>query len=103
MDPALDAESEDDGWIAGISLKAGKFSLSYAYAALSENAANPYLVDATVGIGLNSTDLEAHRIVAGYKLTKNCSISLLAQFAEAMKRDDIGGVDEYELDLNYKF
>ena len=60
-------------------------------------------MDADFGSGLNFTDVEGHRLTAGYKVTKNCSVSVLAQFAEAMQREDVGGVDLYQLDLSYTF
>lgn len=102
-DPNLDAEDGDTGWVAGVDVKVGSFSFGYCYASLDENAANPLLVDSDFGSGLDETDVEGHRIKAGYKLTKNCSIGILAQFAEAKERSNVGDVDLYQVDLSYKF
>src|SRR5690606_8645017 len=70
-----EAETKDTGWLAGTKLSWKKFSLTYDYRWVENDATVGFLADGDVA-GSTNIGVYGHRYKLGYKLSKNISSDL---------------------------
>lgn len=99
----LNPEDEDMGWVLGLSAKVNKFKFGYSYAYIEADSLYGPLSDSDFGSGVNSTDVEGHKIGLAYNFTKNVSFGITGLLYEAIELDNEPDVELYQFDLKYKF
>jgi len=97
-------EDGNQGWVAGLELKAWKVKLGYGYTQVGADSAFAPLLESTMGSGLDLADVKAHQLQATYAITRNLSLTGTAYFVSALDRDnDPGDITQYIIDLDYRF
>ncbi|MBT3381224.1 MAG: hypothetical protein HN742_15935 [Lentisphaerae bacterium] len=101
----LDPDAEDTGWVLGLKVQRGRWTLGYAYARVEADSAVWGLKDADFGASGTGydTDIKGHVLEVGYKMAKHLSLGFEADFLKPIAMDDQRETDLYQLDIKYKF
>ena len=102
QEAGLDPKDNDTGIVLSSELSYSDWKFGYQYAYIEADSMVDDITDADYGTAANNnTDIEAHILKLGYKLTKNSSIAARYIMAEEIEGDDNGTLTQ--LDFKYKF
>jgi hypothetical protein len=99
----MDDDEKDMAWVLGIEAKFAGLKLGYAYGLREYQSVPMALVDQDFAMAGDTTNVEGHRICAGYDISKNCALGMQVFMTECEESDYDDEWQTWQFDLKYKF